>query len=157
MIILRILERDEVYYIYVNRAYIKEVDFASKDSISKYAKELVLKLKRLYNIVLMGFYEMKVYVHKEIGIFVELKPIDDDFDFFTIDLKVIILLNQEFLLKTLNFDYVDNLKPLYYYNGYYYASLEHEKNYLSYLELGSLVYGIEVEEVKRLGLLLQSD
>ncbi len=157
MIILRVLERDEVYYIYVNRAYIKEVDFASKDSISKYAKELVLKLKRLYNIVLMGFYEMKVYVHKEIGIFVELKPIDDDFDFFTIDLKVIILLNQEFFLKTLNFDYVDSLKPLYYHNGYYYASLEHEKNYLTYLELGSLVYGKEVEEVKRLGLLLQSD
>ncbi len=153
---MRIYEVDEGYQIYLNKDYTKEVDFTSKEEISEYAKSLVLRLRKIYGITLLGYYEVKIYVNKRIGMFIELRKMDDiDFDFFTIDLKIIIYLEQPFFLKCDNFDYIETCHPLYYYKGSYYTPLDKIEHFIPYLELGEIIYKEKIEEVEHFGLCIQ--
>ena len=106
------VERDK-YFLYVNQDYCKNMDFNSKESIASYAKTLVLRLKRIYGIVLQGFYQMKVFVNDFVGMFIELVKLDDfEFELMTIDLNVIIFLHQTFLLKCTDFDFFEHFSSV---------------------------------------------
>lgn len=147
------VERDK-YFLYVNQDYCKNMDFNSKESIASYAKTLVLRLKRIYGIVLQGFYQMKVFVNDFVGMFIELVKLDDfEFELMTIDLKVIIFLHQTFLLQCTDLDFLDHFSNVYFMDPYYYGVLRKDEFLLSDLEYGKLVYGALVEEVFQKGIL----
>lgn len=147
------VERDK-YFLYVNQDYCKNMDFNSKESIASYAKTLVLRLKRIYGIVLQGFYQMKVFVNDCVGMFIELVKLDDfEFELMTIDLKVIIFLHQTFLLQCTDLDFLDHFSNVYFMDPYYYGVLRKDEFLLPDLEYGKLVYGALVEEVFQKGIL----
>ena len=147
------VERDK-YFLYVNQDYCKNMDFNSKESIASYAKTLVLRLKRIYGIVLQGFYQMKVFVNDFVGMFIELVKLDDfEFELMTIDLKVIIFLHQTFLLQCTDLDFLDHFSNVYFMYPYYYGVLRKDEFLLPDLEYGKLVYGALVEEVFQKGIL----
>lgn len=147
------VERDK-YFLYVNQDYCKNMDFNSKESIASYAKTLVLRLKRIYGIVLQGFYQMKVFVNDFVGMFIELVKLDDfEFELMTIDLKVIIFLHQTFLLQCTDLDFLDHFSNVYFMDPYYYGVLRKDEFLLPDLEYGKLVYGALVEEVFQKGIL----
>ena len=147
------VERDK-YFLYVNQEYCKNMDFNSKESIASYAKTLVLRLKRIYGIVLQGFYQMKVFVNDFVGMFIELVKLDDfEFELMTIDLKVIIFLHQTFLLQCTDLDFLDHFSNVYFMDPYYYGVLRKDEFLLPDLEYGKLVYGALVEEVFQKGIL----
>lgn len=111
-----------------------------KESISEYAKELVLKLRHLFGISLYGVYDMNIYVGDSVGMFICLTRLDYEDDYFlSIDLHVMVHLHQIFYLKTTNFDYIKDAPSILYSNGYYYINLSQIENYYPYLELGTIV------------------
>ena len=151
------VERDK-YFLYVNQDYCKNMDFNSKESIASYAKTLVLRLKRIYGIVLQGFYQMKVFVNDCVGMFIELVKLDDfEFELMTIDLKVIIFLHQTFLLQCTDFDFFEHFSSVYFRAPYYYGVLQKDEFVLPCLEYGKLIYGPAVDEVLQKGILLKQN
>lgn len=145
---MRVEEIDiDEYLVYFSHDYLKNIDFSSKEEIMDYTKDMVLKLKKNYGVSLLGYYQMNIYANRRIGMFVELKKLDDlDFDLLTIDFKVVIFLDQPFYLKTRNFDIVSKCRPLYYSHDFYYIDLETVDNYIPYLEFGDIVYGKKLED-----------
>lgn len=151
------VERDK-YFLYVNQDYCKNMDFNSKESIASYAKTLVLRLKRIYGIVLQGFYQMKVFVNDFVGMFIELVKLDDfEFELMTIDLKVIVFLHQTFLLQCTDFDFFEHFSNVYFMDPYYYGVLRKDEFLLPDLEYGKLIYGPAVDEVLQKGILLKQN
>ena len=130
------------------------MDFNSKESIASYAKTLVLRLKRIYGIVLQGFYQMKIFVNDFVGMFIELVKLDDfEFELMTIDLKVIIFFHQTFLLQCTDLDFLDRFSNVYFMAPYYYGVLRKDEFLLPDLEYGKLVYGRMAGEVFQKGIL----
>lgn len=137
---MKVEEKENSYQIYVNEAYYQGIDMKNKESISEYAKELVLKLRHLFGISLYGVYDMNIYVGDRIGMIIYLTRLDYEDDYFlSIDLRVMVHLHQTFYLKTPNFDYIKNASSILYSKGYYYVNLSEIENYHPYLELGEIV------------------
>lgn len=151
-----ILDQD-YYSIYLSHAYSLINDFSNKELIGDYAKNIIVKLKKTYGIILNGYYQMKVFVNDKVGMFLELRKLDDiDFDLVSIDLNVIFFLKQPFLLKVSNFDYISNFSPIYFWQNYYYVSFDKIDDPLRYLEFGDIIYGEEVEEILRCSKIVKS-
>lgn len=155
---MRLEVEQDKYFLYVNQDYCKEVDFTSKESIASCAKSFVLRLKKIYGIILHGFYQMKVYVSDFLGIFIELVKLEDfEFELMTIDLKVIVFLHQTFLLQCTDFDFFEHFSSVYFRAPYYYGVLQKDEFVLPCLEYGKLIYGPAVDEVLQKGILLKQN
>lgn len=145
------------YQIYVNQGCYQNLDISKKEVIADYAKELVLKLRHHFGISLYGFYEMKIYVADSIGMFIYLKRLDDEDDYFSsLDLKVMIFLHQKFYLKTPNFDFISTCPTILYSKGYYYIELS-SINLFFYLELGEIVLECMEQERLKNALVIRKD
>lgn len=146
------------YRIYVNNKYFFSLNWNDKEEISKNVKKLVFKLDQIYHLSLSGFYKMSIYLNKDIGMMIELNKLEDfGIDIKTIDLKIVIYMNSEFLLETNDLGVLEKCNKVYSYQSLYYgciANLE-EKNLLNLIEWGRFIYGDKVEKIKRKGKKIQ--
>ena len=58
------------YNIYLNNSYINSNNC---EDIGEFIKELIVKLKDIYNIKLKGFYDIDVYINRKVGMYIEIK------------------------------------------------------------------------------------
>jgi len=140
---------DDYYKVFLNDLYTKKIDVSNKEELGKYIKELILKLRRIYNVVLQGLYEVRVYCIKFIGIILEIRNIDKYLS-KTVDLKIIVHNDEEIFLKVFRYELIKNYNHLKYYNNCFYFDindLEKEDIY-KLIESSNIVYGDELEELK---------
>ncbi len=118
--------------------------------INEYMKKLILKLKRKYQIDIFGFYSVKVYKNKKIGMIIELIK-EDDIDFFTdlVDLKIKVYENSDIFLK-FNDYFLKEKKSFYTLDNNYYIDINKitNKEFLSMIEFCNIIYGENLLKIK---------
>ena len=128
--------------IYLKKELIGSVDFTDADCLEDYLKELIIKLKNIYNISIKGFYNIKVYIDDTYGAILELKAVDLDYgDYFEqIEMRIIPIYTN-FLYKI--DDYISGYGKIYSYKNNIYLKLKDNisyKDYLKVMDYAKIVY-----------------
>lgn len=149
---------EDIIIIYIYSDYENRIKFTDKEKVEKYFRELFLKLKKYYAIILSGFYQIKVYVDPYYGAIITLEK--EDFDYYTsfdetLDMRIVIDDTKKILFQcedVLNFLEIDG--NIYQYQSTYYIEL---KKMLPSVQMGKIleysspVYGEIVEDVIQYG------
>lgn len=145
---LEILDNDN-YKIFINNFYTEKIDFGNKEELGKYIKNMILKLKKIYNIILQGLYEIHVYVIDFIGVILEINNINNYFS-KTIDLKIIVHNDEEIYLKIFRDELISGYKNLKYFDKHFYLNIKELKEKFLYnlIEDYNIVYGEELRIIK---------
>jgi len=145
---LEILD-DDNYKIFINNCYSEVIDIDNKEELGSYIKNIILNLKKIYNITLKGLYEIHVYVIDLLGIILEINNIDNYFS-KTIDLKIIVHTDEEIYIKLLRDDLTKKYNGLKYFEQHFYLNVKQLKvadiNKLA--ENYNIVYGDELSIIK---------
>lgn len=145
---VEIIDEDN-YKIFINNDYKKDLDVDNKDELGKYIKQIILKIRKIYNVLLEGFYEVHVYVIKFIGIILEIKNIDSYLG-KTVDLKIIVHNDEEVYLKVYRYELIESYHRLKYLNNYFYLDINDllEEDVYKLIESSNIVYGSKLRELK---------
>ena len=146
---LEILD-DDYYKVYINSFYIDDFDINNNTDLGKYIKQIILKIRKIYDIILEGFYEVHVYVLKNLGIILEIKNIDR-YVSKTIDLKIIVHNDDEIYLELPDYELVNNFKDLKYLANNFYFNIDNlkDKDIFVVVEHYKIVYGEALKQLKR--------
>ncbi|MDD2435628.1 MAG: hypothetical protein PHO63_05190 [Bacilli bacterium] len=147
------VKNDNNLIVFLNKKYTDKIDFSDRSSLESYFRQLFLKLKNNYQLKISGYYDINVYIDKYYGIILEMfQESIECFDYFnSIDMKVNIITNSEFLYQVNDFnkDY-----PVYIYRGKLYLRINKD---ISFIELGKIIengiiiYGDMVDDVLKHG------
>jgi len=145
---IELLEHDK-YKIFINDAYLGKINIKDNAELGKYIKELVLKLKNIYNIVLTGFYNVDVYIVKNFGIIIEIENVDNYIS-KTIDLRIILHSNEDIYLKIKNDEMISKYREIKYLEQYYYLNVNDvlKKDVNAFVEDYTIVYGADLKRLK---------
>ena len=77
--------------IYIKKRTIKDINFDSVDELEDYFRELLLKLKNIYNVKINGFFNIRVYIDNLFGIVLEIEKenIDCYMDLNQVEMRII--------------------------------------------------------------------
>ena len=116
--------------------------YEEKPEIIKLVKNTVLKVNKIYHLNLKGFYKVRVYLNKKVGLVIEIIRVDDIDINNAIDLRVLVYFDQEFFIEVDNFDFVPKHKRVTFLDNKYYISVESlsDAEVFSLLELGIVIY-----------------
>lgn len=164
---MRVLtDYDDNVELYLNKHYDEVINFEDKDDLEIYFRELFLKLKRYYNVNLIGFYNITIYNDKNYGNIIKID--NDNFDYCDyfgnqIDMKISIEKDSTFVYKItdiLNFNenLLYKLKTYKFKNNLYVAidTNLNEKETAFLIENSDIVYGDEVSDIINKGILINN-
>jgi len=145
---LEIVGKDE-YNLFINKLYVGDIDINDNDSLGKYIKQIIIKIRKIYDIMLEGFYEVHVYPVGEFGIILIIKNIDKYLS-KTVDLKIIVHNDEEIYIQIPDYDQLKNYTNLKYLNNFFYIDINQlkDKSVLSFAEHYQIVCGERVKELK---------
>jgi len=152
---LEILGTDN-YLLFINSDKLFSVDFDSKEEIIGLVKEFIIKIQDLYCLNMNGFYKIRVFPNKVIGLFMEIEKMDDIEYEKNIDLRIIVYLNEKFYLKVDDFDFVPYNISSIYYMDHYYMNMNDIEEILSLIEYGEIVYGSSLEDMLQKGIKIKN-
>lgn len=132
---------DDIYKIFLNDFEIKKIDVSSEKSLERAIREVILRLRSKYNIVLKGLYDVSIFIKEGFFAYIVIEKINTFlFSEKDIDLRIKIILNSKFYFKTFDYDTVKSLQNVYFYNGQYYTDVSNLKNINKYIEFGEVIY-----------------
>lgn len=140
---------DDSYKIFINSNYIEDIDVKNKDELGKIVKEIIIKIKNIYNIMLEGFYEVHVYPLKYLGIILEIRNIDNYLN-KTVDLRIIVHNDEEIYINIYLLELIKNYKNIKYLNNSFYLNINDLKkeDVYSLIESSNIIYGEELSSIK---------
>lgn len=140
---------DDIYKVFINGLYTNDIDLNNKETLGNYIKEIILKLKKIYNIKLQGLYEVHVYNIKFIGMILEIKNIDNYFG-KSVDLKIIVHNDEEIYLRITNYELIEDYKNVKYVNNYFFLNIDSldKEDIYNLVENYSIVYGDDLTFLK---------
>lgn len=146
---LEILDEDS-YKIFINDDYIKQIDINNKEDLSNNIKSIIVKIKKVYDIILEGFYEVHVYPINNIGLILEIKNIDSYLS-KNIDLRIIVHNEEEMYIKFSRYELIKKYNNIKYLNNYFYLNVNeiNKKDKYHLIEFANIIYGDDLLEVKR--------
>ena len=146
---LEILDEDS-YKIFINDDYIKQIDINNKEDLSNNIKSIIVKIKKVYDIILEGFYEVHVYPINNIGLILEIKNIDSYLS-KSIDLRIIVHNEEEMYIKFSRYELIKKYNNIKYLNNYFYLNVNeiNKKDKYHLIEFANIIYGDDLSEVKR--------
>lgn len=131
------------YNIFVNRNYVNDIDFSSKEELVKFIKKFILSIRSQLN--LRGFYKVKVFPHEQVGMFVELIKLDELEFSNNLDLRVIVYLNEKIFFETDDYFVIEKCNEKRYLDGKFFCIVDdYFDSLLSKVEFGRFIYGKEV-------------
>lgn len=148
---LKVQFNNNDYVIYLKKDIIKSVNFNVKDELEIYFKSLFRKLKKIYNIEIKGFYNIKVYIDKYYGVVLEIQK--EDYSYYDyldnqVDMKITTI-NTSFLYQVDDIILNDKVSVFKIKDNIFLSIKEqldyNEMNIL--LEFGKLIYNTENIEV----------
>ena len=142
--------------IYLNKSYIKNIDFQNKKTLENYLNKILKKIKNKYEIYISGYYNVKIFLSEEYGIIIDIQKEELDYpEYFSgeVDMNISVI-EDKFLYEVLNINIPKNiLKKLEKYkflDKIYLVS----KESLTDIEIGvilentKIVYGDEAKQIK---------
>lgn len=134
---------NEVYEVFINDGFVQDEIYDSKDNIINFVKNIMISLKKKINIY--GFCKVKVYLKKEIGIFLEIIKFDDSISSSTFDIRVLIMDDDKFYFETEEYDAIKDCNDIRYKDGLFYCIVDDLFNsVLEKVEFGNFIYGKDV-------------
>ena len=131
------------YNIFINSNYVGNVDFFSKEEIISFIKDIIMKIKK--RLRLNGFYKVKVFPQKKIGMFVELYKLDELEYSNNLDLRVVVYLDEICFFETDDYFLIEHYNNKRYMDGKFFCIVdEFFDEILSKVEFGRFIYGKEV-------------
>ena len=134
------------FVIFFNIAYLNDIDF-SKDHLIETVKELLFKLQD--KLLLRGFYKIKVYVHKKVGIFLDLLQIEDFEYGDSLDFRITVYLDEKVYFKTDDYFIVSASKNIYFDKKFFYCDVDDIFDIMSVIDFGGFVYGKNLYSVMK--------
>lgn len=145
---IEMLDKDS-YKIFINNSYKDISNIDDKGELGKFIKSIILEIRKIYDILLEGLYEVHVYVIKFIGMILEVKNIDSYLS-KTVDLKIIVHSDEDTYLKIKNYDLVNGYSNIKYFNNSFYINANQllEKDIYSLIEDYKVIYGKDLKEMR---------
>lgn len=132
----------ENYSIFINNNYIKNDIYDDKDSLVKYIKDFIFKLRGKLN--LRGFYKVRVYLRNNIGIFMDINKLDDLDLINNLDLRIIIV-DDDIYFETDDYYLIWKFNEKRYMNNKFYCIVDDKFGDITcFSEFGRFIYGKEV-------------
>ena len=134
------------FLIFFNSFYLEDIEF-TKDSIVKTVKLLLEKLKD--KLLLRGFYKVKVYVHRKVGLFLDLLQVEEfEYD-NSLDFRVVVFLDEKIYFKTSDYFVLPRNVSIYTDKNNFYCDVDDIIDVLSILEFGDFIYGDSLYSVMK--------
>lgn len=112
---------DTDFKLFVNNYFFDKIEYESKEELMALLKSIIVKLKNSYNIIISGFYEVNIYILRNIGIEFHFNKCDNyTFSNKVIDLKMTVNLDPIVYLSFDNYDYISEYSILRYKDGKFY-------------------------------------
>lgn len=137
---------DDLINIYFNIFYFKDIDINNKLQLIEAIKTLIKKAEIRYKLFLSGFYKIKVYPHKKLGVFINIIKIDDNEFSNTTDFRIVIYPNEQFFIETDHYELFSNIEKRYN-NDKFYINIDDIENINYIVDMINIIYGNEVKEL----------
>lgn len=137
---------DDLINIYFNPFYFKDIDLNNKLELIEVIKDLIKKAESRYKLFLSGFYKIKVYPNKKLGVFLNIIKIDDNEFSNTTDFRIVIYPNEKFFLETELYELFNNV-DMRYCNNKFYIDIDDVDNILPISDMVDVIYGSDVKEL----------
>lgn len=143
----------DIYNIFVNRVYIKNIDLSIREDIVKCVKEIIFRVRN--RLGLRGFYKIKVFPQDKIGLFLEIIKLDDNEISNNLDLRIVVYMDEKFYFETNDFFRIENCNDKRYFDGLFYCIVDDDFDLvLEKVEFGRFIYGKEVNNLLNNSLIL---
>ena len=137
---------DDLINIYFNPFYFKDIDLNNKLELIEVIKDLIKKAESRYKLFLSGFYKIKVYPNKKLGVFLNIIKIDDNEFSNTTDFRIVIYPNEKFFLETELYELFNNVE-MRYCNNKFYIDIDDVDNILPISDMVDVIYGSDVKKL----------
>lgn len=137
---------DDLINIYFNPFYFKDIDLNNKLELIEVIKDLIKKAESRYKLFLSGFYKIKVYPNKKLGVFLNIIKIDDNEFSNTTDFRIVIYPNEKFFLETELYELFNNV-VMRYCNNKFYIDIDDVDNIIPISDMVDVIYGSDVKEL----------
>ena len=134
------------FLIFFNISYLNCIDF-TRDQLLEMVKQLLFKLQD--RLLLHGFYKIKVYAHRKVGIFLDLLQIEEFEYSDALDFRITVYLDEKVYFKTDNYFIISDCKTVYFHKNFFYCDVDDISDIMSVIEFGSFVYGRELDMVRK--------
>lgn len=128
--------------IFVSSSYKGICDCYEKEKLVEVVKDVVKKLKRKLN--LKGFYKLKVFFNKVVGIFIRAIKVDEVEYSNVLDLRVIVYTDQDIYFETDDYFMIKDVKNVRFYKNKFYCLVDDIFNIYKVVDWGRFIYGEEV-------------
>lgn len=135
------------YYVFIDKCYVDNVDYDDKKSISDFVKTFIFRYRNKMN--LNGFYKVKVYSNKYVGLFLEIFCLEENEYPNTLDLRILVYLNHDVYYLSDDYFLVNNFSEIYYSGNKFYCLVDKEVD-VSILEFGNFIYDLNLLNKKRI-------
>ena len=135
---------DKNYFIFLNIMYLNDIQI-NKEDIIRVVSEFLKKIKN--KLLLNGFYKVKVYLEKRIGLFLDLIQIEDSDYYNYVDFRIVVYLDEKIYFRTKDYFLLPGNCSNYYFQDYFYCDVSDIDNILSVIEFGDFIYGANLYSV----------
>lgn len=135
------------YYVFIDKCYVDNVDYDDKKSISDFVKTFIFRYRNKMN--LNGFYKVKVYSNKYVGLFLEIFCLEENEYPNTLDLRILVYLNHDVYYLSDDYFLVNNFSEIYYSENKFYCLVDKDVD-VSILEFGNFIYDLNLLNKKRI-------
>ena len=142
----------DILTIFMSNFYFKDIDIDKKIELIGIIKDYIGKIDQRYKLNLNGFYKIKVYPNKKIGVFLEIIKIDDNEFSSGADFRIIIYQNELFYFEIDDYDYIDKDIKKKYYKSHYYINVDDMDNIDQVIDFGNIIYGDKAKEILAYGI-----
>lgn len=134
------------FLLFFNASYLKDITL-NKENLIQLVKELLAKFQNL--LLLNGFYKVKVYVHRRIGIFLHILQMEEFEYGESVDFRIVVYLDEKIYFKTRDYFILPKDVSVYFDDTYFYCDVDDISDIMSVIEFGSFVYGRELDMVRK--------
>ncbi|MCI8346875.1 MAG: hypothetical protein HFJ12_02880 [Bacilli bacterium] len=145
----------DIISVFINNFYFKDVDLTKKIEFVSIIKDLITKIDTRYKLNLNGFYKIKVYPHKKIGVFLDIIKIDDNEFSNGADFRIVVYQNEKFFLQTECYEQINSDIKKRYYNHNFYIDINDIDDIYQLTDIGTIIYGDSVKEMLCYGVLIK--
>ncbi len=149
---MKVVIQDELIILYLNKLYIKNLNFSDKEMLQTYLRKLLLKLHTNYGLEINGYYDITIYIDQNYGVIMEVKKEELEYlDYFgkTLEINTKII-NDSFLYEVSDVEYFNKY---HIFNNHLYISLDKP---ISNINMGrflekviKIIYGKERKKISK--------